>query len=67
MATQQHLDEARDALHKLVMGKAAVRIQRDGRMVEFTPANRRDLENYIQQLETNLNIGTRRRPFGVRL
>ncbi|MCV6612009.1 MAG: gpW family protein [Amphritea sp.] len=67
MATQQQLTEARDALHQLIVGKKAVKIQKEGRMVEFTPTTRRDLEQYIKQLEIELGLGNRRRPIGVRL
>ncbi len=67
MATLQQLTEARDALHLLITGQGMVRVQRDGKMVEFTPANRRDLEIYITQLEGQLGVGAqaRRRPARV--
>ncbi|MET4696956.1 phage head-tail joining protein [Endozoicomonas lisbonensis] len=45
------LQEARDALHKLILGKAVSVIQKDGRKVDYTPANRADLEDYIKLLE----------------
>lgn len=67
MATQQQLNEAREALHLLVTGKSTVSVQRDGKIVWFQQANRRDLENYIAQLEAQLGGGSqgRRRPAGV--
>ena len=66
MATQAQLDEARTALHQLLLGRRAVKVQKDGRTVEYTPANKRELEEYIGQLEATLGIGTRRRgPAGV--
>lgn len=67
MATLQQLEEARNALHQLIVGKKAVRITKDGRSVEYTPTNRSDLEQYISQLETLLGLRTLRRPLGVRL
>ncbi|AVO51222.1 gpW family head-tail joining protein [Ectopseudomonas mendocina] len=67
MATQQQLNEAREALHLLVTGKSTVSVQRDGKVVWFQQTNRRDLENYIAQLEAQLGGGSqgRRRPAGV--
>ncbi|RIA22656.1 gpW protein [Ectopseudomonas oleovorans] len=67
MATQQQLNEAREALHLLVTGKSTVSVQRDGKIVWFQQTNRRDLENYIAQLEAQLGGGSqgRRRPAGV--
>ncbi|PPC77929.1 phage tail protein [Pokkaliibacter plantistimulans] len=65
MATQQQLIEARDALHKLRTGRQAVRVQKDGRLVEYAPADRKDLEKYVQQLEQELSGGRGRRPAGV--
>jgi len=66
MATQQQLTEARDALHQLMTGKKAVKVQKDGRSVEYTPININQLRQYIQQLEQTLSTtATRRRPAGV--
>lgn len=61
MATQAQLDEARGALHQLLLGRRAVKIQKDGRTLEFTPASKRELEEYIGQLELTLGVNTRRR------
>lgn len=60
MSDAQLLAEAKDALHKLNLGKAVRVIQKDGRRIEYTPADRRSLEIYIQSLE-----GTRRGPAGI--
>jgi hypothetical protein len=65
MTTQIRLQEAQDALHQLVIGKKAVKIQKDGRSVEFTPATRSELELYIRQLQSELNTGSMRRPSRV--
>lgn len=66
MATQAQLDEARSALHQLMLGRRAVKVQKDGRTVEYTPATKRQLEDYIGQLEAALGTSTRRRgPAGV--
>lgn len=67
MTTEQKLADARNALHHLLTGKKAVRVQKDGRMVEYTPASRRDLEAYISRLESELSKKNFRRPIGVRL
>ncbi|WP_417312245.1 gpW family head-tail joining protein [Ectopseudomonas khazarica] len=67
MATLQQLNEAREALHLLVTGRSTVSVQRDGKIVWFQQTNRRDLENYIAQLEGQLGVGaqSRRRPARV--
>ncbi|MDG9928524.1 MULTISPECIES: gpW family head-tail joining protein [unclassified Pseudomonas] len=67
MSTEQNLKEARAALHLLITGKSTVSVQRDGKIVWFQQANRRDLEAYINQLEGQLGGGghTRRRPASV--
>lgn len=67
MATADQLTEARAALHRLMTGTSTVSIQRDGKRVEFAPANRGDLERYINQLEVELGAGQPRRrgPAGV--
>lgn len=66
MATQAQLEEARAALHRLRIGKQAVKVQRDGKLVEYSPADANALEFYVKQLEQQLGVGARRRPFGVR-
>jgi len=65
MTTQQQLAEAQTALHKLMTGKKAVKVQKEGRMVEFTPINISALRQYIQELEQKVNSASRRRPAGV--
>ena len=65
MATQTQLDEARAARHALVTGTKAVKVQKDGRSVEYTPASLPQLEKYIQYLETQLGVTRVRRPMGV--
>lgn len=66
MASQIELNQARTALHDLVMGKRAVKIQKDGRTVEYQQTSINDLKDYIAQLENDLGLSTRRRgPVGV--
>jgi flagellar biosynthesis chaperone FliJ len=62
---QSQLSEARAALHALMTGKQVVRIQKDGRSVEYTATRKRDLEQYINQLERQIDNNKRRRPAGV--
>lgn len=63
MSTETQLLEARDALHNLMTGQSVVRIQRDGKLVEFTQASKRELTAYIASLESQLgSSGRRRRP-----
>ena len=53
--TQQLLDEAEAAYHKLQTGTMArVVVDIDGSRVEFTPANKQALYTYIQQLQARL-------------
>lgn len=61
MTHQQQLIEARTALHQLLTGQAMVSITRDGKKIDFSPANRGDLERYISHLEAMDGIGTGRR------
>ncbi len=60
MSSEQYLLEAKSALHQLLLGKAVRVVQKDGRRVEYTPADRRALEKYIQSLQS-----TRRAPASV--
>lgn len=63
MSLETQLLEAREAMHNLMTGQAVVRIQRDGKNVEFSQANRKDLAAYIASLESQLgSAGRRRRP-----
>jgi hypothetical protein len=59
------LEEAQQALHALMTGRRVVKIQKDGRSVEYTATSKQDLEHYINQLESQADIGKRRRPAGV--
>ena len=45
------LKQAKQALHQLLTGTSVVRVQRDGRQVEFAVADRAELQKYINQLE----------------
>lgn len=67
MTLQQQLDEARSAYHQLMTGTKAVRIQKDGRLVEFSRATVNELRSYINDLEAQLGLSRRRPPAGVRL
>ncbi|KZL02275.1 MULTISPECIES: gpW family head-tail joining protein [unclassified Pseudovibrio] len=58
--TQKRLDEAEDALHRLKLGESEVRMRdRSGREIEFKPANKRDLQNYINELRDQLGMRPR--------
>ena len=66
MSIQSQLTEAKAAYHKLMTGQSVVRIQRDGKTVEFRAANRSELRAYITELEAQLSPGVnRRRPARV--
>lgn len=48
----QRLREARDALHRLQIGEAAVEVRdSDGSMVRYSMANASRLEAYVKRLE----------------
>lgn len=67
MASQRQLIEAREAYHNLLLGKKAVKLQQNGRLVEFEPADAEKLRSYISQLEFELGSSSGRRgPAGVR-
>ncbi len=56
VATQQMLDQARVAYHKLVTGLSAREVvDSNGERVTFTAANRQALYSYILELESQLN------------
>lgn len=61
----QQIQDAKDALHNLMMGRSVVSIQKDGRSVQYTATTKRDLEAYINYLEQNADSSKRRRPAGV--
>lgn len=61
MSTQTQLNEAREAYHKLLTGQSVVRIQRDGKTLEYKSVDKAALAAYIADLETRLGSGARRR------
>lgn len=67
MANQADLQEARKALHNLLVGKKAIKLQQNGRSVEYQQADIEKLKLYVSDLESKLGTTiTRRRPIGVR-
>jgi len=63
--TAVRLEQARTALHQLMTGQQMVSLtDPTGRRVEFSRANRADLEEYIRSLEA-AQLGARRGPLGV--
>lgn len=61
MATEAQLNEAKAAYHKLLTGTGVASIQKDGRKVEFTPANKHELKAYVDELTVALGTVSRRR------
>lgn len=59
--TQQHLDEALAAYHKLMIGEHVKLVNTDGTITEYAPANIKALDNYIQRLRAELGQQSRRR------
>ncbi|MFP8968580.1 gpW family head-tail joining protein [Pokkaliibacter sp. CJK22405] len=68
MATEAELAAAKLAYSNLITGRQVVQIQRDGRTINFQPAEASILKSYIESLERELGLmGRRRRPLmGVR-
>lgn len=52
--TQQKLNEAIDARHRLVTGTRTVALSLDGGQVQYTPAELPALERYITELRRTL-------------
>lgn len=68
MYTQDMLNEARKALHQLLLGQKVVSVTKNGRQVQFSQTSIADLRNYILEIEIGLGLKTGRRPpAGVRL
>jgi len=67
MTLQEMLQQAESAYHKLQTGSMAVSIEKGDRKVEFNRANIYELRAYIDDLRSQLGIGSvrRRRPAGV--
>ncbi|KAB0476516.1 MULTISPECIES: gpW family head-tail joining protein [Vibrio] len=67
MTLQEMLQQAESAYHKLQTGSMAVSIEKGDRKVEFNRANIHELRAYIDDLRSQLGIGSvrRRRPAGV--
>jgi len=61
MTDLQLLEEAKAALHKLMIGQSVKVLQKDGRRIEYTPAQKTELQLYIRSLESN----GRRGPAGI--
>ena len=67
MTLHEMLQQAESAYHKLQTGSMAVSIEKGDRKVEFNRANIHELRAYIDDLRSQLGIGSvrRRRPAGV--
>ena len=63
MTDAERLEEAKDALHKLEIGRLPVTLtDQNGEKIEYNYANRLGLINYIRTLERSISpdpIGTR--------
>ena len=62
MTNEQRLEQAREALHQLMMGKSAVQVGHGQRQVTFSQRSMADLEKYIQKLEVLCGKSQRRGP-----
>lgn len=54
---QRWLDEAREALHRLSIGRQSVRLMIEGELVEYNRTNIQDLRSHIANLTAQLNGG----------
>ncbi|MBP2303317.1 gpW family head-tail joining protein [Azospirillum picis] len=60
---RRYLSEARDALHRVSIGRQKVQVRADtGETVQYSPATVSDLRAYIADLETRLGIRSGRGP-----
>ena len=50
------LQEAQSAYHEIQTGNKPVKVERNGRMVEFNKANLQTLRLYIQDLQASLSV-----------
>jgi hypothetical protein len=66
MTLDEKISEAEDALHELSLGRRVVKVSRNGKAMEYSAANRVDLELYIVRLKNEKNTSSRR-PMGIRL
>ena len=48
--------EAQNAYHLLITGGKAAKVERNGRMVEYTKTNLNDLKQYIIDLQQSLSV-----------
>lgn len=65
MSDSELLAQMKAAYTNLLMGKVARVVQKDGRRVEYTAADKDSLRSEISRLEASLGIGRRRGPAGV--
>ena len=65
MTDQNLLENLKLALSKVVTGTSVRVIQKDGRRVEYNPANETSLRSEIKSLESKLGLGGRRGPAGL--
>lgn len=54
LGKSKRLKEAEDVLHKLVLGQSVVEMESDGKKMRFTQTNKKNLQNYINQLRKEL-------------
>lgn len=62
------LAQAETALHDLQLGNKVVEIRVNGRWLQKTPADRKDLKAYVNDLQSQINRlegGTRRSPVSL--
>ena len=68
LTAQQRLDEARNALHELMTGTAAVEIRdSDGSSIRYTRADATRLRGYIKELEAEVAGSTADKRHPMRL
>ena len=62
---QEKLADAREKYHLLLTGAARVKVQKNGRMIEYQQADASKLKDYIIALEAECGTPKRRAPARV--
>lgn len=65
LTTAQKLEQAKEALHELLIGKRVVSGSFSGRSVQYREQDIPQLRAYIRELEAEIDPAVARRPFGV--
>lgn len=65
LTAAQKLEQAKAALHELLIGRRIVSGSFEGRTVQYRAQDIPQLRTYIRELEAEISPTTARKPFGV--